>query len=260
MKSFSIIWIICMFFSNIQANEIKKLSANLSSPVGMVFDSKGVLYISNWSSGEIKIWKDNKLTNFINNIPSPTGLAIDKQDRLYIATYSDGKIYRVDKNKNIEVFISGLSVVAGLYFDFQGNLLVSERGKGRVLSISPDKNIQVLVKKGLNTPVGAIQVSKDDFVISDITGSVYIFNQKDKKLKLISDKLNAPAIGLVFNQKDKKSIYIVDYEGFGIYNILLNGKSTTMIEKTLQSPVALAMDKSGRLFIGTWSDNSLYSY
>jgi sugar lactone lactonase YvrE len=175
-----------------------------------------------------------------------------------VATYSGGEILRFDLSRKPEVFLSGLSVVAGLYFDWQGNLLVAERGKSRVLSVSPDGKSRVLADQGMSTPVAAIQTGGSSYVIADITGSVLHFDARTKRMKIISNTLRSPAVGLVLDPKGQDAVYAVDYGGKGVYRITLDDGQTRMIESSLISPVGLAMDKKGMLYVGTWSDNCLY--
>ncbi|WP_024467579.1 hypothetical protein [Treponema pedis] len=238
--------------------EIKKLASSLSAPVGMAFDSKGYLYIANWSAGRIDRYRSGKIETVIKDIPSPSGLAIDRRDALYIATYSGGVIYKVQHGKKSN-FLSGLSVVAGIAFDDKGNLLVAERGKSRVLSVSPEGKISILVDKGLTTPVAAIQAGKDRYVINDITGTIYLYQTKTTELTVLSKTLNAPAAGLILDPFQPDSVLTVDYGGNGLYRIsVTDGKTEQLTDKPI-SPVGLIADTDSKeLYIAAWDDNSLY--
>ncbi|QOW61038.1 Vgb family protein [Treponema pedis] len=238
--------------------EIKKIASSLSAPVGMAFDSKGYLYIANWSAGRIDRYRSGKIETVIKDIPSPSGLAIDTKDTLYIATYSGGVIYKVQNGKK-STFISGLSVVAGITFNDNGNLLVAERGKSRVLSVSPEGKISVLADKGLSTPVAVIQAGKDRYVINDITGTIYLYQAKNAELTVLSKTLNAPAAGLIPDPFQSDSVLTVDYGGKGLYRIsLTDGKTDQLTDKPI-SPVGLiAAADSKELYIAAWGDNSLY--
>ena len=76
-------------------------------------------------------------------------------------------------------------------------------------------------------------------------------------MRIISKALQSPAVGLVLDPKGRDAVYAVDYGGKGVYRITLAGK-TSRIETSLASPVALAMDQRGNLYVGTWSDGGLY--
>lgn len=238
--------------------EMKKLVSSLSSPVGMAFDSKGYLYIANWSAGRVDRYHSGKLETVIKDIPYPSGLAVDSKNSLYVATYNGGVIYKV-QNGNKSNFLSGLSVVAGIAFDDEENLLVAERGKSRVLSVSPEGKISVLVDKGLITPVAAIQIGKNRYVINDITGTIYLYEAKNAKLTVLSKTVNAPATGLILDPFRPNSVLTVDYGSRGVYRIsLTDGKTEQLTDKPI-SPVGLIADTDSKeIYIAAWGDNSLY--
>lgn len=245
-----------MGVSHSMAKDVVKLSGGLASPVGMAFAKDGSLYISNWSANRIDKWADGALTAWVKNVDAPTGLAIDEAGRLYVASYSSGVILRFDEKKNVETFTDGLSVVAGISFDRRGNLLVCERGRSQVLRITPDKQKTVLVDSGLQTPVGVVDIGEGRFIIADITGSIFVYNEETKELHTLTTEPSAPAIGLVFDEEDN-IIYSPDYGAKGIFRIELEKPSSTILAKDIRSPVALA-EKDGVLYVGSWSDNALY--
>jgi sugar lactone lactonase YvrE len=255
-----LICILTLFGSGVYAKElmlVEKVASQLSSPVGMAFDRKGILYIANWSGNRIDCYQSGKLEVFAKDIPSPSGLAIDHNDNLYVATYSSGFIYKI-ADKRQSVFLSGLSVVAGIYFDRNKNLLVAERGKGRVLAVSPKGEVAVLIDKGLKTPVAAIQMDNNRYVINDITGTTYLYDVNKKNLKVLGEVLKSPAIGLIIDPFRQDSILTVDYGDKGLYRISLDGKTELLTDRIL-SPVGLAMNSNTKeIFAATWGDNSLY--
>ncbi len=253
---FSFLGCYVVFYSS-PAFGAEMLTNGLSSPVGMAFGKDGALYISNWSGDSIAKWKNGRLTVHIDRVNTPTGLAVDDRGRLYVASYSSGKILRFDIEKNMEIFVEGLSVVAGISFDNKGDLLVAERGKSRILRITQDRKMTVLFDKGLRPPVGIVDIGNDQYIIADITGSIFLYDLKAKNLSLLTDKPSAPAIGLVFDAPNNV-IYSPGYGEQGIYRIDLQDKSTSVIAKNIARPVVLVADKNRNLFVGSWSNNALY--
>ncbi|WP_299141134.1 hypothetical protein [uncultured Vibrio sp.] len=259
MRVFFRIFIISLFLilsKGVLAAE--NLSSKLSSPVGMAFDSQGSLYISNWSAGTISRWSNGKIETYLTGIHSPTGIAFDSEDRLYIASYSSGEILRFNSKKEKEVYLDGLSVVAGINFDNSGNLLVCERGKSRIMKVSPSKaQSELVVGSPLRTPVGITQIDESIYAISDITGSVFLYDEKANNLALLTNKPTSPGIGIAYDS-EKEILYSPDYGSRGVYVIDVNTGESEVLAMQLRSPVALAKSIAGEVYVGTWSDNSLY--
>lgn len=85
---------------------------NITSPTGIVTDSKGNLYVANFADNIVyKIDPSNNKIVYIKDskINGPIGMAIDKFDNIYIANYNKDNVIKVSNNGTISTFISNIS-------------------------------------------------------------------------------------------------------------------------------------------------------
>jgi hypothetical protein len=113
-----------------------KVTAGLKQPLGLAFDAKGDLYVSNFGSSgshSIAVFKapiKNSHPYFLNGLITPGGLLFDKHGNLYGSTNgpSGSAIVRYDKDD----LSSGASPTiydgAGLYHSFGANFAFSAAG------------------------------------------------------------------------------------------------------------------------------------
>lgn len=148
-----------------------------------------------------------------------------------------------------------MSVVAGINFDNSGNLLVCERSKSRIIKVSPSKlQSELVVGSALRTPVGIIQIDESNYAISDITGSIFLYDEKANNLAILTNKPTSPGIGIAYDS-EKKVLFSTDYGSKGVY---ANTGESVVLATKLRSPVALAKSSDEEIYIGTWSDDTLY--
>lgn len=120
---------------NVKPPEIKTYSG-FEGPTGLARDSKGNLYVANYSSNSIVLIDTNgerKVLAKDGAIKGPLGLAIDKNDNLYVANYESNQIVKMpaeDRTPQVMHFI-----VRKPYFlmvDNSGILYVTEQGNDSV--------------------------------------------------------------------------------------------------------------------------------
>ncbi len=108
---------------------------NISSPTGIVKDSKDNIYVADFADNLIyKIGQDNNKIVFIKNskIDGPIGMAIDRFDNIYIANYNKDNVVKVDNTGATSVFVSNISKPYCMYVN--GNYLyISSQGNNAVV-------------------------------------------------------------------------------------------------------------------------------
>jgi len=113
-------------------NSGKSQIKGFNGPAGIAKDSKGNIYVANFSdnsiiqikSGGVKrvLFKDKPLNG-------PLGLAIDIYDNIYVANYNSNEILKISlKNNTINVLYKNLSRPYSLMMDSSGYLFVTEQG------------------------------------------------------------------------------------------------------------------------------------
>lgn len=149
-----------------------KLYRGFGAPVGIGFDSKGNIYVAEWSANKVtRIDESGKRTTFAESLHGPPGLAIDSTDNVYVASYSDDLIYRYTPYGKRTLFAKDLATPSGLSFDSQGNLLVANRRTNEIISIAPNSEKKT-VAESLQTPVGAVMTSEGSYFVSNINGGI----------------------------------------------------------------------------------------
>jgi sugar lactone lactonase YvrE len=113
---------------------------NLTQPTGLVFDSKGNLYVSNFGEGSIIKYHDRQhsktlVTPGSGGLAGPAGLQIGPDGNLYVVDLLIGavRIYDPKTGASLGDFIPAGGELANqfpsdLLFDDQGNLLVANLG------------------------------------------------------------------------------------------------------------------------------------
>ncbi|MGE0969551.1 hypothetical protein ACQFN5_06160 [Klebsiella sp. WOUb02] len=236
------------------SQKLVRIHEGLSSPVGMAYDTRGNLYVANWSAGTVLCFSpDGTRSVFAGGLHGPSGLAISQEGDLYVASYSDDLVWRFTPEGERSVFIRGLATPAGLSFDARGRLLIANRRTNQILAAHPDGKIEVVAEE-LQTPVGAVELPNGDLLVSNIEGGVSLVSGS-LRARTINSDLGSPGPGIVRAGTD--AAYVVDYGGTTVSRIDRNGRRT-VIADGLSSPVGLAQAPDGSLTVATWGANATF--
>lgn len=197
-------------------------SQSLDNPESVTFDkATGSYYVSNIGNGEIlKIDKTGAKTSFISGYTSFLGVKLH-----------NGVIYSAEDNKSGDDFIRGFDISTAelvfslrisntkqlndIEFDNAGNLYISDREGHTIFKVSIGNKSYEILNNTINTPNGLY------------------FDTKKNRL-------------LVCNTVDKSAVYEIDLES----------KKTTVVVKTDYPHLdGITMDKSGSIYLTSWSIN-----
>ncbi len=112
--------------------------SNFTGPTGITEDSKGNLYVADYTSNSILILlPDGKLKTTIKNelIKGPVGIVADSSDNIYIANYSANNVLKIDKNGAAKIISKDINKPYFLYLNKSGVLYVSEQDKNTVIRL-----------------------------------------------------------------------------------------------------------------------------
>jgi sugar lactone lactonase YvrE len=105
------------------------VSANLSAPNGLAFDSQGDLYVANYGNNTISKYDPAGNGSVYDNIGlnQPHVIALDNSGNLYVANDANnaGYIEKIDAAGHATLFATGLYQPQGIACDSSGNVFVS---------------------------------------------------------------------------------------------------------------------------------------
>jgi hypothetical protein len=115
--------------------KLEVVADELGIPCGIVFDSKGFLYVGDRTGRIFKIAASGKKEEFASIEPSISAyhLAIDAEDNLYISgpTFAmRDRLYRISAKGKVSVALEGLARPQGMAFLPEGDLLIATGYQG----------------------------------------------------------------------------------------------------------------------------------
>lgn len=172
---------------------------------------------------------------------------------LYVSS-SNGNIYKFSKDGTSETFVSGLSDPRGIAIDKFQNLYVAEYGNSRVLKFNLKTGAQEVAIDTLDEPTSvAVDSFGDVYVTQEGASSRNIIRVKDRKL---IQSYSASPSAIAFGVDDLLLVGLFDSS-----KVFWGGESTSPSD-TVQEPVMITTDSSGRVFVaeGTATNAKVYRY
>jgi len=200
-------------------------SSGLSNPSGMVFNSSGSCFVSNYGSGNIEEFSPNGVgTNFLSGFLDPNGLAIDQSNNLYVESITGSP----NGNEITRITPSGaasnLATVLGRQF----------------FGIAVDNNDEIYA---------SLLPSSGSSVIDEFSPTGVL-----NKVITTGGEFYGLAIG------SNGNLYGADFENNTIYDFSSNGVESIFATKGLNEPSGLAFDASGNLFVANEGNNTITEY
>ena len=152
-----------IYQSNIAGNFISKVkpdgtvstysSQGLVSPVGIVADTAGILFVANCGDNTIrKITSDVSTTQYSSNaiFNCPNGITIDQEQNLYVSNFNDGNVIKITPGGSVSLFatIPGGSNGHLKYSEIYDALFVNSHGSSSIYRVTMDGNVAKLAGAG----------------------------------------------------------------------------------------------------------------
>ena len=251
-------------------------NAQLDSPEGLAFDSKGRLYIADTGnhrvlrldvmSGVIRaVVGDGRSENSTSTVVSlnrPTALAIDAADNLYIADTENNRIRMVDLGAGRISTLAGdglagftgdgsqatrakLNKPEGVSVDPDGNIIIADTGNRRIRRVDgPRKIISTIAGDGNRVFAGDGGLATEASVVVprrvavDADGNVLIADTLDHRIRAI-----------------KSDGTITTVAGNGI--IAFAGDGGSALSASLNRPLGMVLDADGNLYFADNHNNRI---
>jgi sugar lactone lactonase YvrE len=190
-------------------------NAGLTSPRGLVFDSKGNLDIAEAYCKCIVRVSPAGIISTVFTVPQQPGffqyfegLAIDSNDNLYAAEYRGSVVWKIGADGSAFI-IAGTGVPgfsgdggpaiaaqlngpSGVTLDSAGNLYIADTMNNRVRRIAPDRTISTFAGTGVagfsgdGGPATAAQLYSPAQTIIDAAGKLYISDFNNRRVRVVS--------------------------------------------------------------------------
>ncbi|MFB7629891.1 RICIN domain-containing protein [Streptomyces sp. NPDC056149] len=251
------------------------VSAQLRNPYGIVVDSVGTLYFSDYGNHRVrKITTDGKIStaagtgvagNRGDNGPAvsaqlncPRELAVDSADAVYIVDSSNHRVQKITTDGRISTVagtgtagFSGdngpataarLNLPTGVAVDSTGVLYISEYSNNRVRKVAVDGTISTVAGTGTagfsgdNGPATTAQLNRPQALAVDGAGNLYIADGQNHRIRKVAT--------------DGKISTIAGTGTAGFSGD--NGPATTA---QLNTPVGVVVDTTGSLYLSCYRNH-----
>ena len=251
------IFIFCCFYGAFCMADLTKISSSFSAPTGIAFDSKGVMYVTNWSGNSItKVKPNGDKETFYLGISSPAGIVIDAEDNVYVSSYGDDYILKINSNGQSEKISDGYHTPTGIAFSNQGQLLITNRSTGEIVSLDLKTKQKSIIARGLTTPVGVTQLADNSVVVSQYSGRLTMVSPNGDKTELGAE-FTRPGVGIALVAPDV--VAVIDNGAGMVRSVDVKTKKVTNLVNNLSGAVALSYHNN-HYYIGTWGDGSVYEF
>lgn len=254
------------------------LHAQLSAPQGIIFDTKGRLWVANSSANnvqQIDPTSGNVLATITEGISNPTRLAFDAEGRVYVANESANTVTVYDANltqcvgKTLTKFLSG---PAGVVADAYGDVFVSNNQSNSVNAYNFDtypveryqqdrSGFQFTAPNALAIHGDRIYVSLgtgdgEDAVISYNVGEFLTGDARERVF--YTDGKNTGPTGIAFDAAG--NVYVSEFYSNSWVKFDPSGKLLLVVSSGVLQPEGIAVDASGYVYVANATPNNITVY
>lgn len=246
-------------------------SAPLRTPIGVLLDSAGNLYIADEydnrvrkvsPSGTISTFAGNGLPGYSGDrgqatqaeLSSPTGLALDSRGNIYIADYGNSIIRRVSPDGTIN------TVAGNGTFGFSGDNSAATSAQVSPFAVAVDAQGNLYIADGYNYRVRKVDTKG---IITTIAGNGQATYSGDSSSAL-NTSIDFPT-GIAVDSAG--NVYIADYEyvlqidpsgaistvaGSGFQGLIADGVDA---RQSVLVPSGIVLDGNGSLYLSDWNSS-----
>jgi uncharacterized protein (TIGR03437 family) len=251
------------------------VSASLSGPVGLAFDSTGNLYIADSQNSRVRLVNPSgTISTFAGNgtssgfggegdpatlIPlnSPQAVAADLAGNVYVSDTGHSRVIQVDPAGNMHTVagngtpgnasgggtsLGELYDPSGLAVDAAGNLFIADTQNQRIVMLTPGGVISTIAGTGISGfsgdggPAAAAALSNPSAVAVDANENIFIADTGNNRVRVITPDGNIATIA-------------------GSGDAAYNGDSGPALAMALFNPGGLAVDNLGNVWVADTGNN-----
>jgi sugar lactone lactonase YvrE len=202
-------------------------ATGLKEPLGLTFDTKENLFVSDVSSKSIyKLTPDGKKSTFATGI-SPYGMALDDKGNLFVSDYSSETIFKFTPEGTKNTFASGLKNPVCLTFDGAGNLFVADKDSHSIFKFTP-AGVKSTFASGLGWPISLICHGAGNLFVADHDKhSIFKFTPGGTQSTFASGLSTYGVYNLAFD--DKGNLFVSDEGSQSIFKFTPDGTKSTFV-------------------------------
>jgi sugar lactone lactonase YvrE len=225
-------------------------------PNGVATDLLGHLYISDATSNTVKTVtaSGGTPTTLISGLSNPAQIAVDGKGNIYVADTGNNRIAMTSAaGGTVTALGSGLSAPTGVAVDGLGDVFIADTGNNRVVELFANGGQKTLGITGLNAPAGLALDSAGDVFVADKGNSrvvEYGVSSGQTTVNLGTTTFIPGAVAI----DTAGDLYVVDATNLQVLSYLnpstgLSSNGTTVAVTGLTTPVGIAMDVNGSIYI-----------
>jgi molecular chaperone DnaK len=183
-------------------------SSQLGRVSGVAVGPDGAIYITDFSSGTLRVVRDGTITTPLADLRAPAGAAVDSQGNAYVADSQNDRVIRVDPDGNATT-IAGTLDTAGssgdggpstaalldtpfdVAVDADGNIFIADSRNHRVRRVDPGGTITTVAGTGSagnggdGGPAIGAQLNGPKAVAVDASGNLYIADTNNYRVRRV---------------------------------------------------------------------------
>ena len=248
---------------------LRTISAGISYPSALAFDSLGNLYVINYSfspsGGYVTVYAPGSTSVSETISVYPYSLAIDRHDDLYVGTQSSVYVFAPGTASPKQTITQGIDVASGMAFDSLGNLFVANNYNSTVTVYRPGDRVLIrTISRGLIRPYALTLDAADNLYVAggvDPTyyffGTVTVYARGAKRPLRTLDGVSG-ASDFAFNPSGNLFVANCGEYCGGAFNgdvtAYLPGSKSPFrtISQDILSPRSLAFSPTGNLFVANY--------
>ncbi|MGA2174235.1 MAG: immunoglobulin domain-containing protein [Verrucomicrobiota bacterium] len=238
-------------------------AALFNGPGGLVMDAGSNLYVADWYNEAIRMITPGSVVTTIAGVKGssgfhdgpasialfsgPVGLAIDSHTNLYVADYYNGAVRKLTNGPagwQLTTLATGFSQPNGVAVDSSGNVYVADSAHHVIQMITPAGAVSVI--GGVIGQSGSAdglwsdaRFNYPEGVLVDGAGHVIVADSHNNTLRILTPG---------------QAGTVVTVAGIAGNNNFLDGTGSGALFRT---PVGLAFDSSGNLFVADYNNNAI---